>query len=87
MQKCPPWLKIAVLPRVMLNQDLFVKIQVLDHQGKSIKAIARELGVGVSRNTVRKYLRKPNELPTYKERKSKPSKLSNLKKARGASET
>lgn len=58
----------------MLNQDVFVKIQVLDHQGKSIKAIARE--IGVSRNTVRKYLRKPDELPAYKQRKARTTKLS-----------
>lgn len=58
----------------MLNQDVFVKIQVLKHQGKSIKAIARE--IGVSRNTVRKYLRKSNELPTYKKRELRSTKLS-----------
>ena len=58
----------------MLNQDVFVKIQVLNHQGKSIKAIARE--IGVSRNTVRKYLRKSNELPTYKKREARSTKLS-----------
>ena len=39
----------------MLGQDGFVDIQVLHRQGVSIKGIARELGV--SRNTVRKYLR------------------------------
>ena len=58
----------------MLNQDVFVKIQVLNHQGKSIKGIARE--IGVSRNTVRKYLRKSNELPTYKKREPRTTKLS-----------
>ena len=51
-----------------------MKIQVLNHQGKSIKAIARE--IGVSRNTVRKYLRKSNKLPTYKKREPRPTKLS-----------
>ena len=39
----------------MLGQEGYVDIQVLHRQGKSIKGIARELGV--SRNTVRRYLR------------------------------
>jgi transposase len=39
----------------MLTLEQAVTIQILHQQGKSIKAISRELGV--SRNTVRKYLR------------------------------
>ena len=39
----------------MHSLETVVEIKVLARQGKSIKAIARELGV--SRNTVRRYLR------------------------------
>lgn len=38
----------------MLTQEQAVEIKVLARQGYGIKAIARELGL--SRNTVRKYL-------------------------------
>ena len=46
----------------MLTLEQAVTIQILHQQGKSIKAITRELGV--SRNTVRKYLRQ-KETPQY----------------------
>ncbi|MFW1759785.1 helix-turn-helix domain-containing protein, partial [Acinetobacter guillouiae] len=46
----------------MLTLEQAVTIQILHQQGKSIKAISRELGV--SRNTVRKYLRQ-NTTPQY----------------------
>ena len=46
----------------MLTLEQAVTIQILHQQGKSIKAITRELGV--SRNTVRKYLRQ-NTTPQY----------------------
>jgi transposase len=39
----------------MLTQEKAVEIRILARQGKSIRAIARELGI--SRNTVRRYLR------------------------------
>ena len=45
----------------MLGQEGFMEIQVMHRQGMSIKAIGRELGV--SRNTVRKYLRSVGSSP------------------------
>src|SRR5215472_14414360 len=49
---------MAVLgPPPMLTQEQAVEIRVLRRQGKGIRAIARELGV--SRLTVRRYLRDP----------------------------
>jgi transposase len=42
----------------MLTQEQAVEIRVLARQGRSIRAIARELGV--SRRTVRRYLREPD---------------------------
>ena len=47
----------------MLTLEQAVTIQILHQQGKSIKAISRELRV--SRNTVRKYLRQ-KETPQYR---------------------
>ena len=41
----------------MLTQEQCVEIRVLSRQGKSIRGIAKELGV--SRNTVRDHLRDP----------------------------
>lgn len=49
-----------------------MEIQVMYRQGMSIKAIGRELGV--SRNTVRKYLRS-DEPPQYGPRERRPTKL------------
>ena len=60
----------------MLGQEGFVDIQVLHRQGVSIKGIARELGV--SRNTVRKYLR-ADQAPEFKACRSRPSKLDPFK--------
>jgi transposase len=42
----------------MLTQEHAVEIRVLARQGYRIRAIARELGV--SRRTVRRYLREPD---------------------------
>lgn len=56
----------------MLGQEGYVEIQVMYRQGKSIRAISRELGV--SRNTVRKYLR-ADKLPEYADRAARVSKL------------
>ena len=48
---------MAVLGPPMLTQEQCVEIRVLSRQGKSIRGIAKELGV--SRNTVRDHLRDP----------------------------
>jgi transposase len=56
---------------LMLVAEEAVEIRVLKRQGKSIREIARTLGV--SRNTVRRYLRSEG-LPRY-ERDARPSKL------------
>ncbi len=56
----------------MLGQEGYVDIQVMYRQGASIKAISRELGV--SRNTVRKYLR-TEVVPKYSDRGVRPTKL------------
>lgn len=60
----------------MLTQETSVTIKVLHKQGMGIKAIARELGI--SKNTVRKYLKKQGE-PTYSSRPKRPSKLDPFK--------
>ncbi len=56
----------------MLGQEGYVEIQVMHRQGMSIKAICRELGV--SRNTVRRYIRS-ERVPEARERSAKPTKL------------
>ena len=60
----------------MLGQEGFVDIQVLHRQGMSIRGIARELGV--SRNTVRRYLR-TDTAPEFGARQTRPSKLDPFK--------
>ena len=57
----------------MLTQEKLVEIHVLHRQGKSVRAIARELGL--SRNTVRRYLRDLTAIPEYPERSPRPTKL------------
>ena len=57
----------------MLTQEIFMEIHVLHRQGHGIKAIARKLGI--SKNTVRKYLHPPMEYPTYSQRPTRPCKL------------
>ena len=56
----------------MHSLEMVVEIKVLARQGKPIREIARELGV--SRNTVRKYLRSPAS-PQYGPRSPRPTKL------------
>jgi transposase len=56
----------------MLTQEQTVEIRVLRRQGKSIRAIARELGV--SRVTVRRYLRDP-DAARYGPREPRPTKV------------
>lgn len=60
----------------MLGLEGYVDIRVLHRQGQSIKAIARELGV--SRNTVRKYLR-TDQVPEFNRCSTRPSKLDPFK--------
>lgn len=50
-----------------------MEIHVLSRQGLSIKAIARQLGL--SRNTVRRYLRQRPRTPQYAARSARPTKL------------
>ena len=54
-----------------------MEIRLLHRQGRSIRSIAHELGV--SRQTVRKYLREPDKAPVYGPRSSRPSKLDAFK--------
>jgi hypothetical protein len=65
--KLPPAVgKLApLLGGAMHSLETSVEISVMARQGKSIKGIARELGV--SRNTVRKYLKRTGE-PVYRPR-------------------
>jgi transposase len=56
----------------MHSLEMVVEIRVLARQGKAIKQIARE--TGLSRNTVRKYLR-TEASPAYGPRAPRPTKL------------
>ena len=60
----------------MLGKEGYVDIQVLYRQGMSIKGIVRELGV--SRNTVRKYLRAEG-VPVFQACNTRASKLDAFK--------
>ena len=60
----------------MLGVEGFVDIQVLHRQGMGIRSIARELGI--SKNTVRKYLR-TEYVPEFQVCQSRPSKLDSFK--------
>ena len=60
----------------MLGTEGFVDIEVLRRQGKSIKGIARDLGI--SRNTVRRYIR-ADTVPEFKSCQSRSSKLDPFK--------
>jgi transposase len=61
----------------MLTQENLVEIHVLNAQGHSIRAIAEQLGV--SRNTVRKYLRDQAAEPIYPQRAPRLTKLDPFK--------
>ena len=60
----------------MLTQEQAVEVRVMARQGKGIREIAREMGI--SRNTVRRYLREGGT-PTYKARSARPTKLDSYK--------
>lgn len=60
----------------MINQEGYMEINILAKQGLSIREIARKMGM--SRNTVRRYLRNERE-PLYTARQAKPSKLDGYK--------
>ena len=57
----------------MLTQETLVEIHVLHCQGESIRAIAQNLGV--SRNSVRRYLRDLSVTPSYPDRTQRTTKL------------
>lgn len=61
----------------MITQETLVEIHVLHKQGMAIRAIARQLGL--SRNTVKRYLREPSKPPTYPSRSARASKLDAFK--------
>ena len=54
----------------MLGGELALEIRVLGKHGKGVREIAREMGV--SRNTVRRYLRDP-EAARYRQRPPRPT--------------
>jgi transposase len=56
----------------MIGGEMSMEIRVLAKHGKGIREIAREMGV--SRNTVRRYLREP-EAARYRARPPRPTKL------------
>ena len=56
----------------MLGREIFVEVNVLHRQGKSIRQISRELGI--SRNTVRRRLR-AEQAPVAETRSRKVTKL------------
>jgi transposase len=60
----------------MLTKEGSLEIKILHRQGQSIREIARRLGI--SRNTVREYLRTGKE-PGYSPRPPKPGKLDSYK--------
>lgn len=60
----------------MVGSEAALEMRVLHRHGKSIREIAREMGV--SRNTVRRYLR-DEEAERYKPRLARPTKLDPFK--------
>ena len=61
----------------MLTKEIFVDIITLYRQGKSMRAIARDLNI--SRNTVKKYIVEQDTYPQYKSRLTTQSKLTPYK--------
>lgn len=61
----------------MLTQENLVDIHILHSQGNGIRAIAKTLGV--SRNTVRSYLRDKEKMPVYQREQRRLSKLEPFK--------
>ena len=61
----------------MITGEEAMELRVMHRRGMSIRAIARELGL--SRGTVRKYLREPGLGPAYRGRALRPSKLDPFK--------
>lgn len=57
----------------MITQEELIEMQILKKHGNSIRSIAKALGL--SRNTVRKFLREERQPPKYGPRKKTPSKL------------
>ena len=60
----------------MVGVEAALEVRVLHRHGKGIREIARE--TGVSRNTVRRYLR-DESAPRYKQRPPRPTKLDGFK--------
>ena len=58
----------------MITFEIRMEIKVMHKRGMSIRAIARELGI--SRNTVRKYLKAKSEKPQYSPRPTSSSQVS-----------
>lgn len=61
----------------MIIEERWMEIRILSRQGKGIREISRI--TGLSRNTVRKYLRDPEKVPGYSKRKGRGSKLDPFK--------
>jgi len=61
----------------MISKEEFMKIKILSKQGYSQREIAKQLGI--SRNTVKRYLKSDFEKPHYATRKSGNSKLEAFK--------
>jgi transposase len=57
----------------MITQEVYMEVHILYKQGKSIRAISRQLGI--SRNTVKKHLRSEDGKPVYHKPEERNSKL------------
>jgi transposase len=60
----------------MIGKEEYMEIKIYQKQGKSIREISRI--TGLSRNTVRKYLRSAAD-PKYRQRDKRPGKLDPFK--------
>lgn len=61
----------------MITEESRIEIRLLSRQGQGIREISRI--TGLSRNTVRKYLRYPEKVPGDSKRKGRGSKLDPFK--------